>query len=64
MVSLNSNDWEEYWNTKIIPRNGLTSKKIKLEQCNDKVLSLPGHCKVYLFNDCVFILRILIASYS
>jgi len=35
MVSLNSNDWEEYWNAKVIPRNGLTSKRIKLEQCND-----------------------------
>jgi len=35
MVSLNSNDWEEYWNTKVIPRNGLTSKRMKLEQCND-----------------------------
>jgi len=35
MVSSNSNNWEKYWNTKVIPRNGLTSKRMKLEQCND-----------------------------
>jgi len=35
MVSLNSNDWEKYWNTKVIPRNGLNSKRIKLEQSNN-----------------------------
>jgi len=32
MVSLNSNDWEDYWNTKVIPQNGLNSKRMKLEQ--------------------------------
>ena len=35
MVSLNSNDWEEYWNTEIIPQNGLNSKRMKLEQSED-----------------------------
>jgi len=35
MVSLNSNDWEEYWNTKVIPQNGLNSKRMKLEQSKD-----------------------------
>jgi len=34
MVSLNSNDWEEYWKTKVIPSNGHNSKRMKLEQCN------------------------------
>ena len=35
LVSLNSNDWEEYWETKVIPRNGINSKRLKLEQVND-----------------------------
>jgi len=35
MVPLNSNDWEEYWNTKVIPRNELTSKRMKREQNKD-----------------------------
>jgi len=35
MVSLNSNDWEEYWNTKVIQSNGLNSRRMKLEQQND-----------------------------
>jgi len=35
MVSLNSNDWEEYWNTKVIPQNELNSKRMKLEQRED-----------------------------
>jgi len=35
MVSLNRNDWEEYWNTKVIPQNGLNSKRMKLEQSGD-----------------------------
>ena len=35
MVSLNSNDWGKYWNTKVIPRNGLNSKIMKLEQSNN-----------------------------
>jgi len=25
LVSLNSNDWEEYWETKVIPRNGFST---------------------------------------
>jgi len=35
MVSLNSNDWEEYWSTKVIPQNELKSKRMKLEQYDD-----------------------------
>jgi len=35
LVSLNSNDCKEYWHTKVISRNGLNSKRMKLEQCND-----------------------------
>jgi len=35
MVSLNSNDWEEYGNTKTMPSNGLNSKRMKLEQSKD-----------------------------
>ena len=35
MVSLNSNDSEEYWNSKVIPQNDLKSKRMKLEQNND-----------------------------
>jgi len=35
MVSLNSNDWEGYWNTKVIPQNELKSKRMKLEQNDD-----------------------------
>jgi len=35
MVSLNSSDWEEYWNTKVLPRNALNSKRMKLEKSND-----------------------------
>jgi len=35
MVSLNNNDWEEYWNIKTIPSHGLNSKRMRLEQCKD-----------------------------
>jgi len=35
MVSFISSDWEEYWNTKVIPQNELKSKRMKLEQTND-----------------------------
>jgi len=35
IVSLNNNDWEEYWNSKVIPNNGFNSKKRKLEQSKD-----------------------------
>jgi len=35
MVSLNSNDWEEYWNTKVIPQNEFKSKSMKLERNDD-----------------------------
>jgi len=35
MVSLNGNDWAEYWNTKVIPRDGFNSKRMKLEQSKD-----------------------------
>jgi len=35
MISLNSNDWEEYWNTKATLNNRFNSKKKKLEQCKD-----------------------------
>jgi len=35
MVSLNSNNWEEYWNTRVIPQNDLKSKRMKLEQNDD-----------------------------
>jgi len=38
MSSPNSNDWEEYWNTKVIPQNELKSKRMKLEQNDDKKL--------------------------
>jgi len=35
MVSLNSNDWEEYWKTKVISQDDLKTKRMKLEQAND-----------------------------
>ena len=35
MVSLNGIDWEEYWNTRVIPQNDLKSKRMKLEQNDD-----------------------------
>ena len=35
LVSLNSSNWEEYWNTKVISTNGLNSKRMKLEQSED-----------------------------
>jgi len=35
MVSLNSSDWEEYWNMKVIPQDDLKNKRMKLEQTND-----------------------------
>ena len=35
MVSLNSSDWEEYWNTKVIPQDDLKTKRMKVEQTND-----------------------------
>jgi len=34
MVSLNSSDWEEYWNTKVIPQDDLKTKRMKIEQTN------------------------------
>jgi len=35
MVSLNSSNWEEYSNTKVIPQDNLKIKRMKLEQTND-----------------------------
>jgi len=35
LVSLNGNDWEEYWETAVIPINGFSTKRMKLEQCKD-----------------------------
>jgi len=35
MVSLNDQDWEEYWNTKAMSNNGFHSKKMKLELSKD-----------------------------
>jgi len=35
MFSLNSNDWEEYWNTKVTRQDGLNSERTKLEQSDD-----------------------------
>jgi len=29
MISLNSSDWEEYWNTKVMAENGLKDQKVK-----------------------------------
>jgi len=40
MVSLNSSDWEDYWNTKVIPQDDLKTKRMKLEQTNDQKLSV------------------------
>jgi len=55
MVSLNSNDWEEYWNTKVIPSNGLNSKRMKLEQHNDYKHSVYKDIVMCIYsNHCVF----------
>jgi len=35
LLSMNSRDMDEYWGTKTLQRNGLSSKRIKLDQCED-----------------------------
>jgi len=56
MVSLNSNDWEEYWNTKVIPQNGLNSKRMKLEQSEDqKLFAYKDIAMCVYLTDCIFI---------
>jgi len=56
LVTLNSNDWEEYWETTVIPKNGFSTKSMKLEQCIDwdipskKDIAKRIHCIiVYLY---------------
>jgi len=35
MISLNSSDWEQHWNTNIMTENGLKTKRIKLERSDN-----------------------------
>jgi len=35
MISLNSSDWEEYWNTNIMTENGLKTKRINLQRSDN-----------------------------
>jgi len=32
---MNSSDWDEHWETKVSQRNGLSPKRLKLEQYED-----------------------------
>jgi len=35
LLSMYSQDMEEYWETKTLQRNEFSSKRIKLDQCED-----------------------------
>jgi len=62
LVSLNSYDGEEYWETTVIPRNGFSTKRMKLEQC--KIFRLKGYCETDLLYYCVFVFCILVVTHT
>jgi len=63
LVSLNSNDWEEYWETKVYQEMDLVPKEWNWNNVKTEITRLKGHCKMHSLYYCVFVFCILIVTH-